>query len=78
MTITKKITGQIVHVSRRRFLSGTAGAIAATGAALLPQQAIAADETLTLEQMAHALHADLHLAADCYVSVAALGFLVYA
>ena len=55
-TKISKITGQIVHVSRRRFLSGTAGAIATTGAVLLPQQAIAADEHLTLEQMANALH----------------------
>ena len=55
-TKISKITGQIVHVSRRRFLNGTAGAIATTGAILLPQQAIAADEPLTLEQMAHALH----------------------
>ena len=50
-----QISDRIVSVSRRRFLSGTAGAIATTGAVLLPQQAIA-EEPLTLEQMAHALH----------------------
>ena len=55
-TKISKITGQIVRVSRRRFLNGTAGAIATTGAILLPQQTLATDEPLTLEQMAHALH----------------------
>ena len=54
--MSKKITGQIVHVSRRRFLSGTAGAIAATGATLLPQQTIGADKPMSLEEMARALH----------------------
>ena len=51
-----KITDQIVHVSRRRFLGGTAGAIAATGAILLPQQTIASDKPISLVQMARALH----------------------
>ena len=55
-TKISKITGQIVGVSRRRFLNGTAGAIATTGAILLPEQAIASDQPLSLEQMARALH----------------------
>ncbi|MCH7752632.1 MAG: hypothetical protein IH898_10820 [Planctomycetes bacterium] len=65
-TKISKITGHIVGVSRRRFLSGTAGAIATTGATLLPEQTIASDQPLSLEQMAHALHeivgrySDLH------------------
>ena len=54
--MSKKISGQIVRVSRRRFLGGTAGAIATTGAILLPQQTIDSDKPLSLEQMARALH----------------------
>ncbi len=54
--MSKKITGQIVRVSRRRFLGGTAAAIATTGAMLLPQQTIASDSPVSLEQMAYALH----------------------
>ncbi len=54
--MSKKITGQIVRVSRRRFLGGTAGVIAATGATLLPQQTIASDEPVSLEDMSRALH----------------------
>ena len=54
--MSKKITGQIVRVSRRRFLNGTAGAIATTAAVLLPQQTIVADEPMSLEEVARALH----------------------
>ena len=43
-------------VSRRLFLSGTAGAIATTGAILLPQHTIASDKPISLEHIAHALH----------------------
>ena len=55
-TNTSKITGPIARVSRRRFLSGTAGAIATTGAILLPEQTIDSKEPISLEQMARALH----------------------
>ena len=44
-----KITDRIVSVTRRGFLSRTAGAIAASGAAFLPR-------TPELEQMAQSLH----------------------
>ncbi len=44
-----KITNRIVSVTRRGFLSRTAGAIAASGAAFLPR-------TPELEQMAQSLH----------------------
>ena len=55
-TNTSKFTVPIDRVSRRRFLTVTAGAIAAPGAVLLPQQTIASDKPVSLEQMAHALH----------------------
>ena len=48
-----KITNRIVSVTRRWFLSGTAGAI--SGAVLLPNGEAQA-EMSELEQMAHALH----------------------
>lgn len=47
-----KITDRIVSVTRRGFLSGTAGVI--SGAALLPNGEVAAMSEL--EQMAQALH----------------------
>ena len=50
-----KITDRIVSVTRRGFLSRTAGVIAASGAALLPNGDVQA-EMSELEQMAHALH----------------------
>ena len=53
--MANKIADHIGSVTRRGFLSGTAGAIAASGAALLPAVK-GSNETLTLEQMAHALH----------------------
>ncbi len=46
-----QIANQLKNLSRRNFLSGTAGAIATSGAALLPQ-----GEMPKIEQMAHALH----------------------
>ena len=42
---------QLENVTRRNFLSGTAGAIATSGATLLPQ-----GEMPKIEQMAQALH----------------------
>ena len=48
-----KITDRSVSVTRRGFLSGTAGAI--SGAVLLPNGEVQA-EISELEQMAHALH----------------------
>ena len=50
-----KITDRIVSVTRRGFLSSAAGAIAASGAALLPNGEVQA-EISEMEQMAHALH----------------------
>ena len=55
-TNISKITGPIVRVSRRRFLNGTAGAIATTAAVLLPQQTMGSDKPMSLEQMSRALH----------------------
>ncbi len=52
--ILPKIEEHIGKVSRRRFLSGTAGAIATTGVALLPQQTSA--KPISLEQTSQALH----------------------
>ena len=62
--MSKKITGQIVRVSRRRFLGGTAGAIATTGAIRLPQQTIDSDEPMPLEEVARALHETIGRWAD--------------
>ena len=59
-TNVSKITGQIVRVSRRRFLNGTAGAIATAGAVLLPQQTMGSDKALSLEQMAPAPRDDFY------------------
>lgn len=50
-----KITDRIVSVTRRGFLSRTAGAIAASGAAILPLGKVQA-RMPELEQMAQALH----------------------
>ncbi len=50
-----KITDRIVSVTRRGFLGSTAGVIAASGAAILPNGDVQA-EISELEQMAHALH----------------------
>ena len=55
-TNTTKITGRIVGVSRRRFLGGTAVAIATTGVVLLPQQTVGSNEPISLEHAASALH----------------------
>ncbi len=50
-----QIANQLKNLSRRNFLSGTAGAIATSGAVLLSNGEAQAD-TLEMEQMAHALH----------------------
>ena len=49
------MANQLENVTRRNFLSGTAGAIAASGAVLL-SNGEAQTDTLELEQVAHALH----------------------
>ncbi len=46
-----QIANQLKNLSRRNFLSGTAGAIATSGATLLPQAKMP-----KIEQMAQALH----------------------
>ena len=46
-----KTSPNIVPVSRRRFLNGTAGVLATTGVVLLPQQTLALDKPQSLEQM---------------------------
>ena len=63
-----KVTDRIVGVTRRGFL-GKAGTVLAVGAAtVVPQQTMAAEEPLSLEQMACALHeivgrySELHVA----------------
>ncbi len=50
-----KITNRIVRVTRRGFLSRTAGAIAASGAAILPLGEVQA-KMPELEQIAQSLH----------------------
>ena len=49
------MANKIENVTRRHFMSGTAGAIATSGAVLLSNGEAQAD-TLELEQVAHALH----------------------
>ena len=51
------VTDLTGNVTRRNFLSGTAGAIATGAAVSMPQEAVAdLNEPISLEQMAHALH----------------------
>ena len=52
-----KVTNRIGNVTRRNFLSGTAGAIATGAAVSMPQEAVEGlNKLMSLEQMAHALH----------------------
>ncbi len=52
-----KITALTGNVTRRGFLSGTAGVIATGAAVPMPQEAVEGlNKSMSLEQMAHALH----------------------
>lgn len=67
-TNISKVTDRIVGVTRRGFLGKTGTVLAVSAATVLPQQTIASNEPMSLEQMAHALHeivgrySDLHVA----------------
>ncbi len=52
-----KLADCLGNVTRRGFLSGTAGVIATGAAVPLPQEAVEGlNKSMSLEQMAHALH----------------------
>ena len=52
-----KLADCLGNVTRRRFLSGTAGVIATGAAVAMPQEAVEGlNKSISLEQMAHALH----------------------
>ncbi len=65
-TNISKVTDRIVGVTRRGFLGKAGRVLAVSAATVVPQQVIASDEPMSLEQMAHALHeivgrySDLH------------------
>ncbi len=52
-----KLTGYLGSVTRRGFLSGTAGVLATGAAVSMSQEAVEGlNKSISLEQMAHALH----------------------